>query len=115
MLRRIVLCAPLLVAACVVQVAPPPPEPHPVPHAHTKPVSRPVGAIGPLAPATSCSEANLDPARFIGRRPEDVDISRYAFPVRVIAPGSLITMDYLPTRLNIETNAAGLIVAIRCG
>lgn len=35
--------------------------------------------------------------------------------VRVINPGDMVTMDYRPDRLNIETGTDGRIKAIRCG
>lgn len=35
--------------------------------------------------------------------------------VRVIRPGQMVTMDYVPERLNIEVDATGNITAVRCG
>ncbi|WP_322963738.1 I78 family peptidase inhibitor [Sphingomonas fuzhouensis] len=35
--------------------------------------------------------------------------------LRVIAPGDAVTMDYRPDRLNIETDAAGRVVRLKCG
>lgn len=35
--------------------------------------------------------------------------------IRVINPGDMVTMDYRPDRLNIETGTDGRIKAIRCG
>lgn len=35
--------------------------------------------------------------------------------IRVIAPGDAVTMDYRTDRLNIETDAAGRVVRIKCG
>ena len=35
--------------------------------------------------------------------------------LRVIAPGDGVTMDYRPDRLNIETDAGGRVVRLRCG
>lgn len=36
-------------------------------------------------------------------------------PVRVIEPGMAVTMDYSPSRLNIELDAAGKITRVYCG
>jgi hypothetical protein len=36
-------------------------------------------------------------------------------PVRVIRPGMAITMDYSPTRLNIELDEAGRVALVFCG
>jgi len=35
--------------------------------------------------------------------------------VRIIPPGLSVTMDYLPERLNVETDEAGIITRIYCG
>ncbi|APX66328.1 I78 family peptidase inhibitor [Sphingomonas sp. gentR] len=35
--------------------------------------------------------------------------------LRVIAPGNAVTMDYRPDRLNIETDAEGRVVRLKCG
>jgi len=35
--------------------------------------------------------------------------------LRWIAPGMAVTMDYRTDRLNVETNAQGQVIAIRCG
>jgi hypothetical protein len=35
--------------------------------------------------------------------------------LRVIAPGDMVTMDYRPNRLNIETDAEGRVVRLKCG
>ena len=36
-------------------------------------------------------------------------------PSRIIPPGSAVTMDHRPDRLNIETDAQGIITRIYCG
>ena len=38
-----------------------------------------------------------------------------ATSVRVVRPGQMVTMDYLPERLNIEVDAGEKVIAIRCG
>jgi hypothetical protein len=39
---------------------------------------------------------------------------RFDGPVRVIHPGMAVTMDYNPTRLNFEVDAAGVIRRVWC-
>lgn len=39
----------------------------------------------------------------------------HSIRVRTIAPGDLVSMDFRGDRLNIETNAAGRVVNMRCG
>ncbi|GIT92753.1 hypothetical protein JANAI62_30100 [Jannaschia pagri] len=34
---------------------------------------------------------------------------------RVIGPDTIVTQDYVPTRLNIRTDAQGVILALDCG
>ncbi|MBB5516792.1 hypothetical protein FHS89_002834 [Rubricella aquisinus] len=34
---------------------------------------------------------------------------------RIIGPGMAVTMDYVPTRLNIETDGNGVIIRLYCG
>ncbi len=36
-------------------------------------------------------------------------------PVRVIAPGQMVTLDYRSERINVETDAKGNVVRITCG
>lgn len=43
------------------------------------------------------------------------DFAALDVPVRIIPPGTAVTMDYSPDRLNVETDEAGLILRIRCG
>ena len=96
MLRPLTLILPLLADACI----------------ETSP---PTEAPAPGIPAASCSDPEIDLASFVGRRPEDIGADRLGFPVRVIAPGMAVTMDYSPARLNLETDAAGVISRAYCG
>lgn len=36
-------------------------------------------------------------------------------PMRIIAPGMAVTMDYNPHRLNVETDSVGIIARLSCG
>jgi hypothetical protein len=44
-----------------------------------------------------------------------VNTSALAATVRVLPPNSIATMDYNPARLNIETDASGIITRVSCG
>lgn len=92
-----ILALPLALGACVVVAEAPLP-----------------GAPGPV-PGPGCDQTGLDPAQIIGRRPEEIGLDRFPFPVRVIPPGSAVTMDYNAGRLNLETDARGRIVRFHCG
>lgn len=96
---------PLALGACVAAIGAPPTGPGPGgPY--------PPGGI---VPGPSCDQTDFDAARIIGRRPEDLLIERFPFPVRVISPGMAVTMDYIPARLNLEVDGRGYIFRYRCG
>lgn len=40
---------------------------------------------------------------------------KFANPTRILRPGMAVTMDYSPTRLNIEVDTAERIVRVQCG
>jgi hypothetical protein len=56
-----------------------------------------------------------DMGYLIGQHVSGVDLNSLAEKVRVISPGDMVTMDYRPDRLNIDLDASGTIVALRCG
>ena len=78
-------------------------------------------AVGPvLPPATpdECGAALLD--RYLNVLPTaDIKAAIASAvgdrPVRYIAPGDAVTMDFSPSRLNVETGADGRIKRLRCG
>ncbi len=61
------------------------------------------------------NRGNFDPAQIIGRRPEELGLERFPYPVRVILPGMAVTMDYSPARLNLEVDERGHIFRFHCG
>ena len=44
-----------------------------------------------------------------------VNTSQLAQTVRILPPNAIATMDYNPARLNIETDANGIITRVSCG
>ena len=52
---------------------------------------------------------------YVGGPVTAFDIDGYGKPVRLVPPGALVTQEYLPQRLNIETDAAGVITRFWCG
>lgn len=44
-----------------------------------------------------------------------VNTSQLAATVRILPPNGMATMDYNPARLNIETDAQGIITRVSCG
>lgn len=104
-MKPVIPLLPLALGACVATVGTLPPGPHP---------TTPPGT-GWTGPGPGCDRADLDPAQILGRRPEDLGLDRFPFPVRVIAPGMAVTMDYSAARLNLETDARGRITRFFCG
>lgn len=94
MLKRILLLAPLALAACV-ETAPMPPTP-----------------VDPM-PVNACGA--LDLQFLVGERASVLETMRFSQQVRVIRPGQAVTMDYSPARLNIEVNGAERISRVSCG
>lgn len=92
-----VLLIPLSLAACVEIESPPYPGDIPP----------------PMPPEDSCGAPDL---QFLRGQPETVlQTMKFGVPVRIIRPGMAVTMDYNPTRLNIEIDESGEIFRISCG
>lgn len=51
----------------------------------------------------------------VGQPAADHDFDTGDRPVRILPPGSIMTMDHRPDRLNVETDDAGIITRIWCG
>lgn len=51
----------------------------------------------------------------VGQDAAVLDTMRFAGQVRFLRPGEAVTMEYSEGRLNIEIDAAEVIVAVRCG
>lgn len=86
--RSLLLAAPLLaLAAC--DIPEPPPE------------------------ARLCRAAELQ--WLVGTPVRHFDPAAEAGPVRVLAPGSVMTMDHNPARLNIYHDARGRVTQVTCG
>jgi hypothetical protein len=71
----------------------------------------------PGAPQGECNAAKAE--AFIGRAgaavAEQARAAAGAKDVRVIGPDQAVTMDFRPDRLNLETDADGKVLKVRCG
>ena len=92
-----VATAALGLAACV------PAEPYP-----GQPYPDPVGGG-----VNQCGA--LDLQFLVGGPASALDTMRFNKPVRVIYPGTAVTMDYNAERLNFEVDRAGRISRVSCG
>ena len=73
------------------------------------------GCIGPQdtpPEENACGAAQMQ--ALIGTPVAAQDFSGHA-AVRILPPGSMVTMDYRPDRLNVEHDADGVITRIACG
>lgn len=67
----------------------------------------------PPPPPDDCGASGL--TSLIGQDRKVLDAMKFANPVRVIEPGSAVTMDYISSRLNIELDGSGKITRLTCG
>lgn len=71
-------------------------------------------AATPTDPAAdTCNMAQY--AAIVGKPATDPSVPPASATVRHIAPNTQVTMDFSPTRLNIDINAEGVITGLRCG
>jgi hypothetical protein len=78
-----------------------------------------------ITPAMALSEINdttmTTPScetyvEWTGKNIEEIDLSILGDrPYRVLKPGDMATMDYIPNRLNINTTENGIILTQECG
>lgn len=94
--RPLTLAAVVALAACQAAEAPFKPAPDPAPPA-----------------PDLCGAGDL--AGLIGQPNTVLERMVFDGPVRVIPPGTAVTMDYMPKRINFELDKKGLIRRIRCG
>lgn len=67
----------------------------------------------PLQNKDTCSAAPLQ--HLIGGPAKVVTSLNLRNPLRVIAPDQMVTEDYQPDRINVETDAKGKVLRITCG
>jgi len=63
--------------------------------------------------ADTCNMAQY--AALVGMPATDPGVPPASSSVRHITPNTQVTMDFSPTRLNIDINADGVITGLRCG
>ena len=98
-----ILCLGALVAC-----AAPDPVPEPIVVAPSPPMMQ-----LPLVGSSSCSQEVFGP--MLGRPVSVLDTIETPEKVRVIAPGQIITMEYLPQRLNVEHDDREIVTKVWCG
>jgi len=102
MKRLAAMClAALFVTACQTMPAPPP---------GTSP-DNPVTGEPDQERACAAEQYQV----LVGQRVAEVHTDSLPPPHRVYAHGDPVTMDYRPDRLNIVTDARGVVIDVRCG
>ena len=80
----------------------------------SEPAPPPASTPAPPDPAAdTCNMAQY--SALVGKPATDPGVPAASATVRHIRPDTQVTMDFQPTRLNIDISAAGTITAIRCG
>ena len=69
--------------------------------------------IAPEPEADACNASGW--MWLIGEPVDVVAASTFPAPMRVIGPGDAVTMDFLPNRLNVTYNEAGIVTDVYCG
>ncbi|MDO9527200.1 MAG: I78 family peptidase inhibitor [Gemmobacter sp.] len=69
--------------------------------------------VTPPNPADLCGASTLQ--TLIGGPVSAYDAKTAKGAVRIIPPGTAVTMDFSPDRLNIETDAKGVVTRVTCG
>lgn len=65
------------------------------------------------APVDTCNLAQV--AGLVGNPLSTFDAGAIKGPVRILAPGSMMTMDHRPDRMNIYHDARGVVEKVTCG
>lgn len=52
---------------------------------------------------------------FLGKQASDIPADMLPEHARIVAPDSQVTMDYVPTRLNVLTDGNGRVIGLKCG
>jgi hypothetical protein len=75
-----------------------------------------LAACQTVAPEPEVDACNASGWMWLVGEPVDVvAASTFPAPMRVIGPGDAVTMDYLPNRLNVTYNEAGVVTDVYCG
>lgn len=69
--------------------------------------------VAPVPPSGECPFSTVAP--FVGQHVSALETVMLLGKVRVIRPGQAVTMDYLPSRLNINLDSNDIIRRLTCG
>lgn len=61
----------------------------------------------------TCGMAALE--TYVGQQASEIPEAEMPENTRVVGPDDQVTMDYVPTRLNVLTDAEGVVLSLKCG
>ena len=61
----------------------------------------------------TCGMAALE--SYVGQQASEIPEAEMPENTRVVGPDDQVTMDYVPTRLNVLTDAEGVVLSLKCG
>jgi hypothetical protein len=111
-MKTVILAATLALSACAAST-----DTSSKPYKDKGPLGERGQALAPPSEAPACDVAAAKP--FIGQPGDAVaDKARDAADatsVRIIKPGTMVTMDYRADRLNLKTDDKGVVTEVNCG
>lgn len=81
----------------------------------------PAPAPAPAEPQPTASACDADAARGVigqvatAERVEEARLAAGAQVARTLEPGQMVTMEYHPSRLNLDVDEANVVTQVRCG
>lgn len=120
-MSRIALPLSLLVLTLAACSAPPPDEQQQAVTQSEQRAEQAASATPEQAPPADASACDATQAQWVvGKTPAEADNAQAqkdtgASSVRLLKPDQPVTMEFNPSRLNIEVDASGVAVSVRCG
>lgn len=71
--------------------------------------------VSQIEPAAGNSEACGSYMNWIGKKVDEKAARKTGKPFRVLGPGSMMTRDHEPERINIHVNGKGVVENVECG
>lgn len=86
-----------------------------VPGVSAGPVEDGAGRVEPVPPVVA-AEVECSFEAWVGRALDEEALKETGRPYRILKPGDMMTMDYNPERINVETDEKGAMVTrVSCG
>ena len=110
-----ILTTPLCLALLALTACTPKPGFPPIDSPKVQGAAPAVAQPSPAAAAAVATCAGTDILGLIGQNVSQLPASGTWSAVRILKPDSMATMDYSPTRLNVNVDTSGKILSLSCG